>query len=220
MLVFTVLTLAVTLTHLGQLHLGGRFAAGTQIVTVAWIAIYVLVPALMLILLAVQARTPGTDPPRSADLPAWLYAVLAAQAIVLFGLGVALFAAPGQTAPLWRWTLTPMMAQATGAWLISLAVAAAHALAERDARRLRPAAVGYILLAVLLAIALARYPHQFEWRSASGIGYLIFLVTMLLTGTVGLARGLPRAARQSAPAPATAGKTRGNPRRSQRQSPA
>src|SRR5262249_24658926 len=53
-LVFTVLTLAVTLTHLGQLHLGGRFAAGTQIVTVAWIAIYVLVPALMLILLAVQ----------------------------------------------------------------------------------------------------------------------------------------------------------------------
>ena len=39
--VFTVLTLAVTLTHLGQLHLGARFAAGTQIVTVAWIAIYV-----------------------------------------------------------------------------------------------------------------------------------------------------------------------------------
>jgi len=58
--VFTVLTLAVTLTHLGQLHLGARFAAGTQIVAVAWIAIYVLVPALMLILLAVQARTPGT----------------------------------------------------------------------------------------------------------------------------------------------------------------
>ena len=52
-LVFTVLTLAVTLTHLGQLHLGARFAAGTQLVTVAWIAICVLVPALMLILLAV-----------------------------------------------------------------------------------------------------------------------------------------------------------------------
>ena len=203
-LVFTVLTLAVTLTHLGQLHLGGRFAAGTQIVTVAWIAIYVLVPVLMLILLAVQARTPGADPPRSAGLPAWLYAVLAAQAIVLLGLGIALFAAPGQAAPLWPWKLTPMMAQATGAWLISLGVAAGHALLERDARRLRPAAVGYILLAVLLSIALARYPHQFEWRSASGIVYLIFLVTMLLTGAVGLARGLPRAARQSALGPATA----------------
>jgi hypothetical protein len=189
-LVFTVLTLTATLTHLGRLHLGARFATGTQIVTVAWIAIYVLVPALLLILLAVQARTPGADPPRSAGLPAWLYVVLAVQAIVLLGLGIALFAAPAQTAPLWPWKLTPMMAQATGAWLIGFGVAAGQALLERDARRLRPAAVGYILLAVLLSIALARYPHQFDWRSAAGILYLIFLATMLLTGAVGLARGL------------------------------
>ena len=134
--------------------------------TVAWIAIYLLVPALMLILLVVQARIPGTDPPRSAHLPAWLYAVLAVQSIVLLGLGIALFAAPGQAAPLWPWKLTPMMAQATGAWLISLGVAAGHALLERDAYRLRPAAVGNVLLVGLLAIALARYPHQFEWQSA------------------------------------------------------
>jgi hypothetical protein len=191
--VFTVLTLAVTLTHLGQLHLGGRFAAGTQIVTVAWIAIYVLVPALMLILLGVQARTPGADPPRASGLPAWLYVGLALQAAVLLGLGIALFAAPEAAAPLWPWALTPMMPQATGAWLISLGVAAGHALAEREACRLRPAAAGYILLAVLLSIALARYPHQFQWGSASGITYLIFLATMLLTGAVGFARGLPRA---------------------------
>src|SRR5215469_4539053 len=196
--VFTVLTLTVTLTHLGQLHLGARFATGTQIVTVAWIAIYLLVPALMLILLAVQARTPGIDPPRSAGLPAWLLATLGIQAIVLVGLGIALFVAPAQTAPLWPYKLTPMMAQAIGAWLISLGVAAGHALLERDARRLRPAAAGYILLAVLLAIALARYPHQFEWRSASGIGYLIFLATMLLTGAVTLARARRAWPRQSA----------------------
>src|SRR5215472_13734615 len=49
--VFTVLTLAATLAHLGQLHLGSQFAIGTQVITLAWIAIYVLVPALMLILL-------------------------------------------------------------------------------------------------------------------------------------------------------------------------
>jgi hypothetical protein len=187
-LVFTVLTLAVTVTHLGQLHLGARFETGTRIVAVAWIAIYVLVPALMLILLVRQAHTPGADPPRSAGLPAWLCAVLAAQAVVLLGLGAALFAAPGPAAALWPWKLTPMMAQATGAWLISLGVAAGQALLERDARRLRPAAAGSILLAVLLAIALARYPHQFAWRSASGTVYLIFLATMLLTGAVGFAR--------------------------------
>lgn len=188
-LVFTVLTLAATVTHLGQLHLGAGFPAGTQIVTVTWIAIYVLVPALLLILLAVQARTPGTDPPRSAWLPGWLCVLLAVQAVVLLGLGIALFAVPAQAAPLWPWALTPMMAQATGAWLISLGVAAGHAVLEREARRLRPAATGQILLAVLLAVALARYPHLFEWRSASGIVFLIFLVTMLLTGLAALARG-------------------------------
>ena len=188
--VFTVLTLTATLLHLGQFHLGGRFAAGTRIVTVAWIAIYILVPVLMLIVLAVQARTPGTDPPRSAPLPVWLYGLLAVQAVVFLGVGIALFTTPGQAASLWPWKLTPLVAQATAAWLISLGVAAAQALVERDARRLRPAAVGYLLLAVLQAIALARYPHQFHWGTAPGIVYLIFLAVMVLTGAAGLARGM------------------------------
>jgi hypothetical protein len=190
--VFTVLTLVATLMHLGQFHLGARYATGTRILTVGWFAIYILVPLLMLIVLAVQARAPGADPPRSAGLPAWIYAVLAVQAIVLLGFGVALFAVPAQAAPLWPWKLTPLVAQATGAWLISLGVAAVHALLERDARRLRPAAVGYVLLALLQSIALARYPHHFAWHSAAGIIYLIFLASMLLTGVVWLALGRSR----------------------------
>ena len=77
----------------------------------------------------------------------------------------------------------------------------------------------HFLLAVLLFIALARYPHQFAWRSPSGIAYLIFLVTMLLTGAVGLARGMPRPARPSAPGPATAGQTQGEAGQSPCKSP-
>jgi hypothetical protein len=188
--VFTVLTLVATLLHLDKFHLGGSVPAGTRLVTWAWIAIYVLVPLLMLVVLVRQARTPGSDPPRSVLLPGWVYAALAVQAVTLFGFGVALFAAPAQTAPLWPWQLTPLLAQATGAWLISLGVAAGHALLERDARRLRPAMVGYLLLAVLQAIALARYPDQFHWGSAAGVIYLIFLATILPTGAAGLARGL------------------------------
>jgi CBS domain-containing protein len=53
-------------------------------------------------------------------------------------------------------------------------VAAAQALLERDARRLRPAAAGYLMLAVLQAIACARYPHQFHRGTVPGIVYLIF----------------------------------------------
>ena len=188
--VFTVLTLAASLMHLGQFHLGSQFAAGTRIVTWGWLAVYVLVPVLMLIVFVVQARTPGADPPRSAPLPSWLLGTLAVEAVALLGFGVALFAAPGQAAPLWPWKLTPLLAQASGAWLISLGVAAGHSLLERDARRLRPAALGYILLAVLQAIALARYPHRFELGPASGTIYLVFLGAMLLTGAAGLASSL------------------------------
>jgi hypothetical protein len=191
-LVFTVLTLAATLNHLDKFHLGSAFAAGTRIVTWTWIAVYALVPLLMLIILVVQARTPGSDPPRLAVLPGWLCGLLVVQAVGLFGLGVALFAVPDQAAPLWPWKLTTLVAQVTGAWLISLGVAAAHAVLERSARRLRPAAVGYVLLVVLQCIALARYPHQFAWGSASGIVYLIVLGTMLLAGTAGLVKGLSR----------------------------
>jgi hypothetical protein len=191
-LVFTALTLAATLIHLNKFHLGGQFPAGTRFVTVAWIVIYALVPVLMLIVLVVQARTPGSDPPRTAALPRWVYAIVALQAIVLLGVGIALFAAPVATAPVWPWALTPLVARATAAWLISLGVAAVHALLERDARRLRPAAVGYVLLVVLQVITLGRYPDQFAWGSASGIIYLIVLATMLLIGGVALARGLSR----------------------------
>jgi hypothetical protein len=161
------------------------------------LAIYVVVPILLLIVSVVQLRTPGSDPPRSAGLPRWIRAMLGMQAIILFGFGTALFAVPGLAAPLWPWKLSTLAAQAIGAWLIALGVAAAQALYERDARRLRPAAVGYVLLALTLSIALARYPQRFQWGSASGILYLIFLSTILLVGTAGLAYGLSRTRRRS-----------------------
>jgi hypothetical protein len=188
-LIFTVLTLMTTLLHLGKFHLGAKFATGTVFVTWAWIAIYSLVPLLMLIVLVRQARVTGSDPPGSARLPRWLYVLLCAQAIALVGFGLALFIAPGQAASLWPWKLTILVAQATAAWLIALGVAAAQALIERDAQRLLPASAGYLLLGILELVALARYPHQFRWGSAPGVIYLVFLATILLAGAAGLERG-------------------------------
>jgi hypothetical protein len=193
-LVFTVLTLVATLGHLELFHLGSQFAASTRIVTWAWIAIYTVVPVLMLIILTVQLRTPGDDPARAAPLPGWVYGLLAAQAAALLSFGLALFAVPDQAAPWWPWKLTPLLAQATGAWLIGFGVAAAHELAERDARRVLPASLSSVLLAVLQFIALARYPDRFAWSSAAGVIYVAFLVTMLVTGGVGLARARARPA--------------------------
>jgi hypothetical protein len=141
-----------------------------------------------------QLRTPGDDPPRAAPLPGWICGLLAAQAGVLLVFGVALFAAQAQAAPWWPWKLTPLLAQATGAWLIGLGVAAAHELAERDAHRVLPASFSSVLLAVLRLIALARYPDRFAWSSAAGVIYVAFLLTLLVTGGAGLAwaRARPR----------------------------
>jgi hypothetical protein len=186
-LVFTLLTLAATLAHLHLFHLGSHFAVSTRAVTWAWLAIYITVPTLLLIIGVVQLRTPGGDPPRSAPLPGWLCALLAVQAIGLLGLGVALLATSGQGAPWWPWKLTPLVAQATAAWLIGFAVAAAQEVAERDARRLVPASAGSVLLVVLQLIVLARYPGGFAWSSAAGVLYLALLATMLITGATGLA---------------------------------
>ena len=186
--VFTVLTLVATLLHLSLFHLGSQFAINTRLVTYGWIAIYTLVPAIMVVVAFSQARAPGVDPAPTGLLPGWLRLLLGCQSILLLGFGVALFAAPVSAAKVWPWTLTPLLAQATGAWLIGLGVAAAHAVLERDARRLRPAAVAYVIFAVLQSIALARYPGLFDWTKTSGIIYVIVLATMLIVGAVGLLR--------------------------------
>jgi len=144
-LVFTLLTLAATLAHLHLFHLGSHFAISTRFVTWAWLAIYITVPTLLVIIGIVQLRTPGADPPRSAPL-------------------------------------------------IGFGVAAAHELAERDARRLVPASAGSVVLAVLQFIVLARYAGRFEWSSAAGVIYLVLLATMLITGAVGLALARSRPA--------------------------
>ena len=101
------------------------------------------------------------------------------------------FAAPGPAARALAVAAEPASRSGDRAWPISLGVAAGHALAERDARRLQPAA-GAVMLAVLQSVALARYPHWFGWQSPSGMVYLIFLAAFLLTGAAGLTKGLIR----------------------------
>jgi hypothetical protein len=192
-LIFTLLTLAATLTHLGLFHFGDQFTFSANAVTWAWLAIYSLVPMMLMIILALQIRAPGSDPPRSATLPVGIRGLLFGQAVVLLSLGTALYVAPGYAVSWWPWNLTPLLGQAIGAWLISLGIAAGQAILERDPRRLRPASVAYILLAVLLFIALARYPGSFRWSSAAGVIYLTFVATTLVTGVAGLAGSRPQA---------------------------
>ncbi len=181
--VFTVLTLVVTLVHLDRFHLGAGFEPATRAVTWLWLAIYTVVPVLMAALVFVQRRTPGAEPARTIPRPPiWLAGLVAAQAVLLLALGTALLVVPASAGALWPWELSALTGRAIGAWLVSLGVAAAHALWERDLRRLRPAATAYVVFAILQGIALLRYPGTVDQGDPRTIGYVLFLASALVAG--------------------------------------
>ena len=200
--VFTVLTLVATLLHLDKFHFGSSFELATQAVTWAWLAIYTSVPVMMAVLWWRQSRAPGVDSPRTHPFPMWLRVLVGLQAVLLLVVGTALFLFPLRTGARpegpgawWPWALTPLTSRAVGAWSFSLGVAATHALLERDARRVRPAAIAYVAFAVLEGIAVLRYLDTPDWSSTAGVVYLTFLASSAITGLSCLWLG-----RESAPA--------------------
>jgi hypothetical protein len=182
-LIFTVLTLCATLAHLDRFHFG---ADGTVARAAAWfwLAVYVLVPLILVVLLVLQGRAPGTHPPRQRRLPRSLAAALAVQGAVMLVTGVLLFARPGLLGG-WPWVLTPLTSRAVGAWLISFGVAAVAALVENDLARLRAPAIAYLVFAVAELVALLRFTGEVRWGPAAW-SYLAFLVFVGATGVAGV----------------------------------
>lgn len=185
--VFTiaVLLLVATLIHLDRFHhdLFGRF----------WEAVYLIVVPLLAYLIWSQLRHAGPAWRGNRPLPPWLRAALAIQALVMVGLGVALFAAPVDAASLWPWALTPLTGRAVGAFLIGFAVAAAFAAAEDDVDRLQGAALAYATLGALELAAAGLHWDDFT-APALGVGaYVAFCASVLSLGVYGAIR-LRRAA--------------------------
>jgi hypothetical protein len=190
--VFTTLTLIATLVHRDKFHFVASFEASTRAVTWAWLAVYTVVPILMVVLWVRQARAPGGDPPRDHPLPVWLTALVCTQAVVLLALGAWMFVAPTSAAEVWAWPLTELTGRAIAAWLLGLGVAAAHAVWERDAVRLRPAAVAYLGFGILETWALARYRDTVDWSSPEGLALAVFVASTLVTGAAALLVGRER----------------------------
>ncbi|HEY2935374.1 MAG TPA: hypothetical protein VGJ25_02160 [Gaiellaceae bacterium] len=183
-LVFTLATLVVTMIHLDRFHLhGGAFV--TRLSTWLWLAIYVTVPPVMIVLGARQLRLSGVDSARSHRFPALFVRAVAVEAVVLTGLGGAFLIAPVSTASIWPWTLTPLTGRAIGAWLFGMGLGAAQAVWEADFERARIAFVSFGAAVLLQFVALARYGGELDWSSVSGVLYVAVLLGVLALSVCG-----------------------------------
>lgn len=182
---FTLLTLFATVQHWDKFHWNNPFVTA-QFAFWVWLAIYVGVPLFVVGAWFVQQRVPGIEPARYHPLPNWFRIALGAQAMVLLGVGAALYFFSSAMIPVWMWTLTPLTAMAVGAWCIGIGVTTVWGIWENDALRLRGAMFTYALLAILQLLAVARYAEQIHWNNPLAFLYVAFLATVLALGALGV----------------------------------
>jgi hypothetical protein len=186
---FVTLTLIATLLHLDKFHFHdpGLIPRGAAWL---WMLIYAVEPPAVLAAIVIQLRTPGRDRPRERPLPAAYRAGLAAQTALLLGVGIVLFAAPSSVG-WWPWTLTPLVAQAMGSWLLGLGVVLATAVRENDWDRIGIATSAYVVLGALQFLAMIRYRADLRGGAATVV-YVAFLAIAAATGGVGVLRSSGR----------------------------
>jgi hypothetical protein len=174
-----VLLLVATLIRLDKFDLDSVFGW-------FWLVVYIAVPPLLVVLVVRQHRAAGPVPPGAGGLALGARALLVAQATVMLALGGALFVAPTSADALWPWALTPLTAEAIGAFLVGFGIAAAGALWEDDLDRLQGPALAYATLGVLELAALAIHSDDL---TSSGLGtalYAALWASVIAAGAYGL----------------------------------
>jgi hypothetical protein len=180
-LVFTTLTLVVTLVHLDKFHLASVNPMSARVVTVGWLGVYAVVPVVMVILAWLETRRTRTAGDVAIDRrrpPAGLRALLVVLAVVLLGLGVALLLVPVEAARLWPWPLTELTARAVGAWLVGLGWAAGHARVIDDLPSIRPLGLTGAAFVVLQSVSLLRHGDALDWSGVAAWGYVAGLAAI------------------------------------------
>ncbi len=174
-----VLLLAATLAHLDKFDLDSLFGW-------FWLVVYCSLPVALAVLVRRQLAVPAG--PRElvfTAVPGVLRAVLAVQALVMLGIGVALWVSPASADSIWPWLLTPLTARALGSFLIGFGAAAAFAVADNRLERFRGAAYAYAALGALELLAAAVFGGDFNGGEAWA--FVAFAVSVLLVGVAGSA---------------------------------
>lgn len=181
-LVFLWLTLLASLMHLSTFHLDATFLAATA--AYLWLAIYLLDPPLMTIAYIRQIRQAAPTSPSTRPIPRWRRLAMAVFGVPIALAHIALFLGAIEA---WPWKMGPMAAKATAAWGIALGLILITAALDGDERRSRPASAGLVVFGLLAALAIGRYPDNFEGGTAGAL-WLVVLAVVVVLGGIGLLR--------------------------------
>jgi hypothetical protein len=183
-LVFTTVSLIVTLLHLDKFH----FSAPETLPIVAawaWLVVYVVTPPAFGLAIWAEARASGSDPPRFAPLPPPLRVLFFVQVVIFGLLALALLFVPSWAQPVWPWPLTPLTAGAISAWLAAIAVVGIGVLIENDRQGIANSVESYAFLGALQLLAVLRFASDLDWSHPLAWPYVVFWVVVLVTGVWG-----------------------------------
>jgi hypothetical protein len=178
---FVVLMLITTLLHLDRFHLNAKdiqplFAAWI------WMVVYIVFPALLLLVVIVQRRAPGQDAPRAAPLSGRVRTALGVNALFALLVCAALFLFPKALFSIWPWQLTELTARAVSAGFLVIAAGSYQMIRENAWERDRVGGISYLLFGLLQLLALARYAGSVEWSRPATWVYLLFMGTVVYGG--------------------------------------
>jgi hypothetical protein len=172
-----------------------------------WVILYAGLAPGVLLLLALQRRQPGTDPPVLCPIERGAAVAVALGAAALMLTGAALYAFPATAAGWWPWPLTDLTARMVGAWLAAIGVTLGTMRREGDWTRVPAATIYLAAVAAAHLATLARYPGTVEWDTLTAWLYVVFDIALLALAVYGI-RMRPERTTIARPAAATASSRR------------
>jgi len=180
------LIMLATFLHIDKFHFNNPEASPlAQLIAWLWVAGYIVITLVMLMMLYLQMRRPQLEKPPVSALPGWLRTLFWLVAISALVLCAILLVSPSSLAPFWPWQITPLVGRMLGAFLAAQGSSAVLALRGNDSYKVLVMCTGYILFVLLQVVAIIRYISQINLATPGGLVYLWLLGIIFATGLAG-----------------------------------
>ena len=171
-IVFSSLMLISTLLHIPVFN-------WSHPVAWAWLAVYLVSPVAATVVFVQMER--GFRPPEfeSRQLPRGFSALMIIAGAIQALLGVALFLFPGQVAPLWAWSLTPLTSRVIGGWWLSGAALQIMLAQQETLHTARVGLLANLLINSLLVAGALIHFSDLNGPPASIAFYFLFCLALI-----------------------------------------